>query len=134
MSSAGPQSNLEQNKALLARWFAEVWNESRTETIKALYSENCVLHDGAETIRGVEEFTQFHDNLRKQYSDFSITPIVTLAEGDLVAMHWSASFRHKELNKWVKVTGMDIARVQNGKFVEAWQNWDTASVTAQLAA
>ena len=83
MASASPQSNLEKNKGLLIRWFDEVWNQGRKETIKELFAAECVLHDGMNTFRGPTEFMQFHDGLRGQFSGFVIKPIQALAEGDL---------------------------------------------------
>jgi predicted ester cyclase len=32
-----------------------------------------------------------------------------------------------------KVTGISIVRIRNGRFIEAWQNWDAASMVAQLS-
>src|ERR1700722_1510417 len=94
MSTASTQSTLEQNKALVTRWFDEVWNQGRQETIRELFAAQCVLHDGANTYRGPDEFTVFHDGLRAQFSRFAIQPVVSVAEGDLASAHWSADFVH----------------------------------------
>jgi predicted SnoaL-like aldol condensation-catalyzing enzyme len=134
MSSAGSQSISERNKALMVRWFEEVWNQGRIETIKELLGNQCVINDGSATMRGPEGFTQFHDHLRAQFTDFSIRPLVSLAEDDLVCVRWSAAFVHKESGRPVNLTGTTIGRVQNGQFVEAWQNWDAAGLAAQLTA
>ena len=134
MSSAGPQSTLEQNKRLIIRWFDEVWNQDRRATIAELYTSECVLHDGPNTYRGPEEFTRFHDKLREQFSQFSIKPIVALAENDLACVHWSVDCVHTATATPVHLTGISIARIRDGKFIEAWQNWDTAGLAAQLPA
>ena len=93
-TAAQPLTPQEQNKHLVLRWFEEVWNQGRRETIFELFPEGAVLHDGASQLTGPEEFCRFHDALRAQFSDFRITPVVTLAEGDLACVHWSATFRH----------------------------------------
>jgi predicted SnoaL-like aldol condensation-catalyzing enzyme len=124
----------EQAKQLLIRWFEEVWNQSRRETIFHLIAPGAVIHDGANERRGPEEFARFYDDLRAQFSDFRITPVVALAEGNLACLHWSASFRHTATGKPVKITGTSVVRVEEGRFVEGWQNWDAASLAAQLAA
>jgi len=123
----------EQGKHLLLRWFEEVWNQSRRETIFELLAPDAVIHDGAAELRGPEAFARFHDDLRASFSDFRITPVVALAEGDFVALHWSASFRHTPTGKPATITGTSIVRVQDGLFVEGWQNWDAASLATQLA-
>jgi len=133
MSTAQPFSVLDQNKQLVIRWFEEVWNQGRRETIQELFAPEGVLHDGAEDYRGPEEFTRFYKDMRAQFSDFRVTTRIALAEGDLACAHWCAEFRHLPSDKPVKITGTSIVRVQNGKFVEAWQNWDAAGLGAQLA-
>ena len=132
MSYANPQSSLEWNKAVAIRWFEEVWNQGRRETIRELFAPQGILHDGADTYRGPEEFTRFHDKLRAEFSKFSIRPIVSLAEGDLACVHWSADCVHTASGTPVHLTGTSVARISNGQFVEAWQNWDAAGLAAQL--
>jgi predicted SnoaL-like aldol condensation-catalyzing enzyme len=133
MSSASqPLSATEQNKLLVIRWFDEVWNHGRRETIFELLPESAILHDGAEQYRGPEEFARFHDSLHSQFSNFKITPIISLAEGDHVCVHWSCSMIHAATQKAVQLTGTSVVRIENGRFDEAWQNWDAAHLYAQL--
>ena len=134
MSSASqPLTATEQNKLLVIRWFDEVWNHGRRETIFELMLESAILHDGAEQYRGPEEFARFHDSLRSQFSNFKITPIISLAEGDHACVHWSCSMIHAASQKALQLTGTSVVRIENGRFAEAWQNWDAAYLNAQLA-
>jgi predicted SnoaL-like aldol condensation-catalyzing enzyme len=133
MSTPQAQTTTEQNKQIMLRWFREVWNEGRRETIAELFPPEGVLHDGATSYRGREEFYGFYDELRSKFSEFEVKEITSLAEGDLVCLHWSASFKHKPSDKRLQVTGTSIACIKDGRFVEAWQNWDQASLAAQLA-
>ena len=133
MSSASqPLTTLEQNKMLVHRWFKEVWNQSRRETIFDLLAPDSILHDGARDIRGPQGFAEFHDLLRSQFSDFRFTPLVTLAEGDRVCLHWSCSMTHTATSKPLHITGTSVVHIDNGRFVEAWQNWDAAYLYTQL--
>ncbi len=52
MSSASAQPTQEGNKALVARWFEEVWNEGRRETIGELLAADGVIHDCGKDFRG----------------------------------------------------------------------------------
>ena len=36
--------------------------------------------------------------------------------------------------KKVKITGMSIARIVNGKIVEGWDNWDRLAMLEQIGA
>jgi len=133
MSTAQAQTTTELNKQLVIRWFEEVWNQGRRQTIHDLFAPQAILHDGATHFKGPEEFCRFYDSLRADFSNFRITPGPCLAEGDLACLHWTAELRHNASGKDVKVTGTSVVRVANGQFTEAWQNWDQASLAAQLA-
>jgi predicted ester cyclase len=133
MSAPQTQSVLEHNKALLVRWFDEVWNQGRRATIHELLAADSVLHDGNEDLRGPDEFMKMHDDLRAQFSQFSIQPIKALAEGDLSCLHWSVDCVHTATGRKIHLTGTSIVRVNNDQFVEGWQNWDKAAMNAQLA-
>jgi predicted SnoaL-like aldol condensation-catalyzing enzyme len=133
MSTAPGVTSIEQNKQLILRWFEQVWNHGNRDTIAQLFAPNAVLYDGSVVIRGPAEFEAFFDSLRAQFSSFQITPVVILAEGDMVAIRWNAAFKHTPTDRPAAVTGISIARVKDGKFVEAWQNWDAAALAAQLA-
>jgi predicted SnoaL-like aldol condensation-catalyzing enzyme len=132
MSTPQAQTTTEQNKQIILRWFEEVWNQGRRESIAELYAPEGVLHDGAATYGGREDFYHFYDKLRSEYSKFQINPVISLAEGDLVCLHWSASFCHTQSDKALRVTGTSVVRIKDGCFIEAWQNWDQAVLAAQL--
>ena len=134
MSTPQPQTTTEQNKQLLIRWFKEVWNQGRRQTIHDLFAPNAILHDGQTHFKGPDEFCRFYDSLRADFSNIRMTQGPCLAEGDLACLHWTAELHHNATGKDVKVTGTSVVRVANGQFTEAWQNWDQASLAAQLAA
>jgi len=133
MSSASqPLPATEQNKQLVIRWFDEVWNRGRRETIFELLLDSSILHDGPNHYRGPEEFARFHDSLCSQFSNFKITPLVSLAEGNYACVHWSCSMIHTATQNPLQLTGTSVVRIENGRFAEAWQNWDAAHLNAQL--
>jgi predicted SnoaL-like aldol condensation-catalyzing enzyme len=134
MSSASPGLIAsEQNKILIMRWFEEVWNQGRRETIFELMAESAVVHDGALEYRGPEEFARFHDGLRARLSNIKIEALIPpLAEGDRVCLHWKCTMTEPASKKELELTGTSVVRVENGQFVEGWQNWDAAHLYEQL--
>ena len=70
-SAAQPFSTLERNKQILIRWFEEVWNQGRRETIFELFPAG-ILHDGSAQLNGAEEFCSFYDALHAQFQDHEI--------------------------------------------------------------
>lgn len=132
MSTPSPDPALEQNKRLLLRWLDELWNQGRRETIRELFAKTATLHGSNRQAQGPAGLLHFYDILRAEFSQFCLKPIVVLAEGDLVCVHWSLECIYTATRTPVRVTGMSIGRVKDGQFVEAWQNWDAAGVTQQV--
>jgi predicted SnoaL-like aldol condensation-catalyzing enzyme len=128
-----PLSTAEQNRHLVRRWFEEVWNQGNTALIAELFAPDCVLHEGSGQIRGPQEFMRFHDSLREQFTDIRVTSGISLSEGDLASLRWTVECRDKASGKNLTATGISIVRIKDGRFVEAWQNWDQAGVAAQLS-
>ena len=135
-AQAQPLSTTEQNKHLVHRWFEEVWNQGRREVIAELFAPDCVLHDGNVRIRGPREFEAFFDALQSRFADTRVTPVpgIALCDGDLVSLRWTVECRDGSTGKNLSTTGISIVRVKDGRFIEAWQNWDAAALAAQLSA
>jgi len=133
MSASPVVSTLDQNKQLTMRWFEEVWNRGNRYVIAQLFAPDGVLYDGAMVIRSPAEFERFYDRLRAQFSDIKVSPVLVLAEGDLACVHWFADVKHSTSGKSAHITGTSIVRIKDGRFVEAWQNWDAGGLAAQLA-
>jgi predicted SnoaL-like aldol condensation-catalyzing enzyme len=122
----------EAQKQFAVRWFEEVWNKSRREAIDEMFPEDGVVHDGSAEYRGPAEFKRFYDALRAQLSDVRVTPLETISEGDMVCMRWSSTAKESSSGKHIEVTGISIFRFENGRLVEAWQNWDQHGMLQQL--
>jgi steroid delta-isomerase-like uncharacterized protein len=131
------------NKTLIHRWFDEVWNEGRVETIDELLAEECAIHGLADAsgkeVRGQVEFRAFHAQFREAFPEMRVTVEDTIAEGDLVAARCSVRGKHsgdslgfKATNSPIDFTGMSIIRVNDGKFMEAWNNFDFLQMYQQL--
>jgi predicted SnoaL-like aldol condensation-catalyzing enzyme len=123
----------EPQKQFVAKWFDEIWNQSKREVIDEMFPENTVLHDGPTVYRGPTEFKHFYDTLRSQLSDVRVTVLETISEGDMVCARWSSTAKHSGTGKQVAVTGMSLLRFDNGRLAEAWQNWDQHGLLQQLA-
>ena len=131
------------NKTLIHRWFEEVWNKGRADTIDELLADECVVHGLADAsgneVRGPAEFRAFHAQFREAFPEIVVTVEDAISEGDLVAARCSVSGKHKgdslgfkATNAPVEFTGMSIVRVKDGKFVEGWNNFDFLKMYQQL--
>src|SRR6185436_2823790 len=124
------QNTLEENKALMRRWFEEVWNKGRADAIAEMLAEDAVVHglsdDVANPLRGPEGFLPFHAQFRDAFPNIEVVVEDQIAEGDLVATRCVVRGKHegdglgfKATQAPVEFTGMAITRIKDGKIVEA---------------
>lgn len=133
----------EKNKALIRRWFEEVWNQGRSDVIDELLAEDAVIHglvDAAgNPVSGLDGFHDFHTQFRGAFPDVAVSVDDTIAEGDMVVARCSVQGRHTgnhlgfaATNAPVQFDGVAITRIQNGKIAEAWNHFDFAQMNRQL--
>jgi steroid delta-isomerase-like uncharacterized protein len=133
----------EANKKLVLRWFEEVWNKGRSEAIDEMFSAEGIAHglseDEANPLRGPQNFRTFHATFREAFPDMIIIVEDTIAEGDKVVARCRVRGKHQgnslgiaATNSPVEFTGIAIVRVENGKIVEAWNNFDFMKMYRQL--
>ena len=135
----------EANKALMRRWFEEVWNQGRPEAVVEMMSEDCVNHglseDPNQPLRGATGFLPFHTQFREAFPNIEVVVEDALAEGDRVAVRCSVRGKHvgdslgfKATDRMAEFDGIAIARVKDGMFVESWNNFDFMRMYKQLGA
>lgn len=135
----------EANKALIHRWFEEVWNKGLADAIDEMFAADSVAHglsdESGNPLRGPVSFRAFHQKFRDAFPDLTITVEDTIAEGDRVAARCIVRGRHTgdglgfaASHKPVEITGITIVRVRDGKIVEAWNNFDFLSLFQQIGA
>jgi steroid delta-isomerase-like uncharacterized protein len=130
----------EQNKTIVRRLLEEPW-KGELRVIDELVDRNYVGYDPSipEPLRGPDGFKEFVSSYRAAYSDARITVDDQIAEGDKVATRWTGRGRHDgdlmgiaPTGKQVKVSGLTLSRVANGKVIEEYTNWDTFGMMQQL--
>ena len=133
----------EKNKALIRRWFEEVWNQGRGDVIDEWLAEDAVIHglvDGAgNPVNGLDGFHDFHNQFRGAFPDLIVSVDDTIAEGEMVVARCSVRGRHTgnhlgfaATNAPVQFEGVAITRIENGKIAEAWNHFDFAQMNRQL--
>ena len=131
------------NAALVHRWFEEVWNQGREETIDELFAPNGVTYGLGELdaeVRGPSQFKPFFRNMRAAFPDLHITIQDTIAEGNKVAVRLLIEGTHKGAGlegippsaRAVRLSGIAILHAANGKLVAGWNNWDQLGMLQQI--
>ena len=133
----------EENKALIYRWFEEVWNRGNRQAIDELLAEDGVIHGlndaSGKPVQGIEAFREFHNQFRGAFPDITVTLEDVIAEGDKVVARCSVRGRHtgehlgfSATNSPVEFEGVAITRIKDGKIVEAWNHFDFMEMNRQL--
>ena len=135
----------EQNKALVRRWFEEVWNKGRADAIGEMLTEDAIVHglseDESKPLRGPAGFLPFHAQFREAFPNIEVVVEDQIAEDDMVATRCSVRGKHTgdslgfaATQSPVEFTGVAITRIKDGKIVEAWNNFDFMKMYKQLGA
>jgi steroid delta-isomerase-like uncharacterized protein len=132
----------EANKQLARRWFEEVWNQRKESAIEAMLTAGCRIHglgSDDEALIGPEGFKTFHRSFCGAFPDLHVTVDDIIAEGDRVAIRWTATMTHlgdglgfPASGKKVSMDGSTIGVIKDGKIDEGWNHMDITGLFAKL--
>ncbi len=131
----------EDNKALVRRFYEEVFNMRNLALVDQLCTTNHIFHNPPMTLHGREEFKQYLSLYITAFPDARFTVENEIAEGDRVVSRYTFRGTHQgELmgipptGKQVTVTGIIINRIVNGQSEEGWLNFDALGLLQQIGA
>jgi steroid delta-isomerase-like uncharacterized protein len=130
----------EENKAIARRYIQDVWDKGDFDAEKELVADNIVQYlPGQPPAPGLEAHHQLLTMFLNAFPDWHGPLEDVIAEGDKVTTRWTFHGTHQgELfgipatGKQVTLTGMGIYRIENGKIVELWTNFDQLGMLQQL--
>ena len=135
-----PTTTLEENKALVERYWAEVWTAGGEAAAADLLAVDELHHwgVGGDTV-GPAAFTERLGRFLAAFPDFAVRVDQLVAEGDLVVSRWTATATQE--GEWlgipatgaaVEYTGMNVFRIACGRIAEAWGEADHLGLLRQL--
>jgi predicted ester cyclase len=139
--NAGPDPQLEANKALVTR-FTEAQNNWDYAALEELVAPNLRRHCQATPdvdIRSRDEFIELLKSWQNTMPDAHVALNQLVAEGDRVAVH--ALFTGTQTGPMGEIppTGLamesvfvGILRIENGQIAEIWVEWDNLAMLTQL--
>ena len=133
-----------ENVALMRRWFKEVWNEGRMQTVHELLDENATGFGQAghrTGIHGPADFIPFVQRFRGAFPDIKVTVEEAFGSDQNVAVRWFANMTHTggdlgipPTNRKAHVTGMTMVHIKDGKIISGFDNWDQLALMRQIGA
>lgn len=124
-------STTERNKEIVRAWFERVWNARDASAMEEIRTTRTTSHGlGREPFGGIEGFRRFHAVCMEVLSECRVDIDDLVAEGDKVAVR--ARFSGNCHGKRFEVTGACFCRLEDGKLVETWNQWDLNAFLSQL--
>ena len=131
---AGPA----ENKAVASRVLLEKMGQGRFDIQPELYGPGFVAHGFGRNYTLAEDEASAR-RLRAAFPDLVVKVDRIIAEGDMVALHWSSSGTNTVAvpgfpgqGKRATVDGMSFFRFADGKIVEEWSTYDNLTILKQL--
>jgi predicted ester cyclase len=128
-----------QNEALARRFIDEAFNNKRSEAVRELLHPKVVGHLEGFEVRGPEGFLPAWATLLGAFPDLKIIIQDLVAQGDSVAVRWTASGMHTGPHlgiapsmKLVAFRGISWLRFSEGLIVEGWESWNRGRLLNEL--
>ena len=134
-------SSVEENKAIVTRYFNEILNQGKLDVIDEIIAPNFTLRISSlhKPFRGSDGMKQFVTGLRAAFPDIKFTVERQIAEKDQVATRFTSISSHQgefqgipPTGRSIKDQGVDIFRIADGKIVEVWVNENAFGLMQQL--
>ena len=120
------------NAEIARRWFEEVWNQRRSETIYELLTADSICRSEAGPLSGPDDFLNYvYNPLISALPDLTVKIEGVIAEGEHVVVRWLTTGTHTgdgmgtpPTGSQVSFRGMTWIRFSNGKFAEGWDSYN----------
>jgi steroid delta-isomerase-like uncharacterized protein len=135
--------SLDENKALVRRFYEEVWNKGNLDVAEEVFASDYVRHDLRPTTAapGPEGQKQIAAVFRAAFPDLRFDVEIVLGDGEYVAARWTASGTHtgswgdvEPTGQFVTFSGVNIFRFEQGLVAEIWNHRDDLGLREQLGA
>lgn len=135
---SGAQADEEANTQTAKRVLLEKMGEGRFDKLDEIYGAGFVAHGPSRDFT-LEEDNESGKAWRAAFPDLKVTVARTVANGDLVAVHWKAAGTNTVAAEGMPgkgasaaVEGMTFFRFSQGRIVEEWSLIDMATLMKQL--
>ena len=134
---------VEENKALIRRFYEEVWGKGDPNVSKDVFQDDYVRHDlrAGPADPGPAGQTKIALDFRRAFPDVDWHVDLILGDGEFVVGRWTATGNHTgpfgamaPTGQPIAFSGVNIFRFENGKVAEIWNHRDDLGLMTQLGA
>lgn len=135
-------SSHDEIRALIRHHLEGVWASRDPEALHhTSHTDRVTNEPGHGEQRHLDHHKQAMTNYLGGVSDFHLRIDHLIVEGDMAAARFTAHGKHTgnllgipPTGKEIRVTGLVLHRVENGKIAETWAEWDQLGLLRQLGA
>ena len=131
----------EENKALVRRFYEEVWDRGNVKFALEVFRDDYERHDLRPSVAdpGGAGQARIAADFRAAFPDLRFRVDLIFGEADLVAARWTASGTH--LGRWrtveptgksVTFSGVNLFRFLDGRVAEIWNHRDDLGLATQV--
>lgn len=129
------------NKVVVRRFYAEVLSGGDLSRVEEFIAPEYLDHNAEGAGRGPSVLRAHIEALRNTFPDFNLQIDEILSEGDKVVTRVSGHGTH--MGEWmgirptgavIRVRGINIDRIADGRIVEHWGEADTVGMLCQMGA
>ncbi|HEX2493888.1 MAG TPA: ester cyclase [Steroidobacter sp.] len=138
LAAMSVQADPEANTQIAKRVFLEKMGQGRFDKLEEIYGPGFVAHGGSRDYT-LEEDNESGKAWRAAFPDLKVSVERTVANDELVAVHWSAAGTNTVAaagtpgqGKKARIEGMTFFRFADGRIVEEWSIIDVAALNRQL--
>jgi predicted ester cyclase len=136
----GEQNMSEQNKTTVRRMYDEILNQENKAVIDQILDADVTIYDPFTGVtKGPDSFRQLLSIFDTAFPGHRVTVEQIVAEGEYVcvlhthiATHTGPFMGLPGTGKQVRVEGLELYRLRNGRIVEFWRKDDDVSLLIQL--
>ncbi len=119
----------------------KIWNEANLNILDEVYVQELVRHDCGvpEDIVGLDNIKNYLQNLFNAFPDLNVTVDETIVAGNKIVQRWTLTGTNTgsmddmpPTGKNVKVSGVSVVHMVNGKAVEIWDFYNVLDMYQQL--
>lgn len=138
-TTPNPGTEEETNKALVQRWFDDVWSNGNEDVAEELVASDSPFYDPASQGMIPATHEAHYAAYRSAFPDLMFAVENLIAEDDTVAARFTATGTHEgeflgyaPTGESFEIVGIVLSRIEDGQIVETRPVWDLLGLMDQL--